>query len=78
MGYASIRSGTGTLETCSLCGVKVVRDAKRNTKMVCLICQAAILNRMFQVRRARAHAEEQFGDARRTLATGMRPLLWGT
>ena len=79
MGYASIRSGTEALEIpCSLCGVNVVRDAKRNAKGICLICQAAILNRIFQVRRERAEAQEQVGNARSSLKAGVRPLLWST
>jgi len=39
---------------CNLCGAHVSRNADQSTNVVCLICQAAILNRIFQVRRERA------------------------
>ena len=54
MRYSSNHSGTENVAAqCSLCGASVVRDANRPAKVVCLICRAAILNRIFQVRRQR-------------------------
>jgi hypothetical protein len=58
MGYVSNHHKTEKSEArCTLCGVKVVRDSDA-AKIVCLICQAAILNRMFQVQRQEMRAEK--------------------
>jgi hypothetical protein len=44
---------------CNLCGANITRNANQSTKAVCLICQAAILNRIFEVRRERENQEAQ-------------------
>gem|GEM_PF-3423574 len=43
---------------CNLCGASITRNANQSASVVCLICQAAILNRVFQVRRERANQEQ--------------------
>ena len=64
MRYSSNRSKTENIQTrCCSCGVNVVRNADRQAEVVCLICQAAILNRMFQARRQEAPAETGNGGA---------------
>lgn len=59
MRYASNQSKTERVETrCRLCGVNVVRNADQRREVICLICQAAILNRVFQARRQKARARK--------------------
>ena len=41
--------------SCTSCGINVVRGADQAVEVVCLICRAAILNRIFQVRRQQAN-----------------------
>lgn len=57
MGYANHHKTENSEARCSLCDVEVARD-KEAAKIVCLICQAAILNRMFQVRRQETRVEK--------------------
>ena len=39
---------------CALCGVTIVTGAGRSRQTICLICRAAVLDRVFQARRRRA------------------------
>jgi hypothetical protein len=61
---------------CNSCGVNLVPDANRNSEF-CLICQAAMLNWIFQARR-----QEDQTRASRVCEDGQKPamhtLLWGT
>ena len=61
MGYASSHQKKEIMQAhCNLCGVNVIRDANQSAEIVCLICQATILHRIFQARRQRASlASEQ-------------------
>jgi hypothetical protein len=65
MGYASNHQKTENVAArCSSCGATVVRDANQPAEVVCLICQAAILNRIFQVRREKPRTEKGFSVLR--------------
>ena len=61
-----------SIVSCKICGAEVVRDNQR-TEVICLICQAAILNRVFQ---ARQQARDQAREAMPPLFTGR--LRWST
>ena len=43
---------------CLLCGAKLVRNPAQTPERICLICRAAILDRVFQTRRQRSRVRE--------------------
>jgi hypothetical protein len=59
MGYAANHpKHQNVTAICNLCGANITRNANQSANVVCLICQAAILNRIFEVRLERANQEE--------------------
>jgi len=54
---------------CLLCGAPVIVSVERQADVICLICRAAILDRVFQARRQREQPED---------GNGMPQLRWGT
>jgi len=42
---------------CVLCSAMLIRSASQAHGVICLICRAAILDRVFQVRRQRAQTQ---------------------
>lgn len=49
MRHTAIHQKQNSVVSCKACGVQVVRD-NQSSDVICLICQAAILNRVFQAR----------------------------
>lgn len=72
MRNTAIHQKQAAVVNCKICGGQVVRDDQR-VEVICLICHAAILNRVFQ---ARQRARDREDVAMPPLFTGR--LRWST
>ena len=52
------RDGYSTTH-CLMCNAEIVRNPDRTLDLICLICRAAILDRVFQARRRRLQPMER-------------------
>jgi len=70
MGYVNSKhTKRDNKQQCVLCEAMLIRSAAQAHEMICLICRAAILDRVFQARRQRARSQAPADINRLRLST---------